>query len=109
MQLNIRAMAEVRVTSRFLWSSTCADRITQRKTNRHAYLHSQADRVEHDEDKHDVLEGCGVHHVPELVLIGVFRDVAPQRSGLKRILHTLALWGGADRRRLAHTPIIHYV
>lgn len=103
-------MAEPRATSQVLWNSNqvphvCRGTLFREKTSRHSYLYRQADGVEHDEDKHDVLKGCGVHHVPELVLIGVFRDVAPQRSGLKCILHTLSLWGGADRRKQAHAQL----
>jgi len=57
------------------------------------YLHGQTQRVEHDEHEHDVLEGGGVDHVPELVLVRVLGDVPPQWTGLECILHTLALCG----------------
>lgn len=43
----------------------------------HFYLHGQAERVEHNEDEHHVFEWRGVHHIPELVLVGVFGDVSP--------------------------------
>lgn len=43
----------------------------------HFYLHGQAERVEHYEDEHHVFEGRGVHHIPELVLVGIFGDVSP--------------------------------
>lgn len=55
------------------------------------YLHAQADGVEHDEGKHQVLKVGGGDDIPHLVLVWVFGDVAPQRAGLQGILHTLAL------------------
>lgn len=63
-----------------------------------SHLYSQAQRVQHDEYKHDVLEARGVHHVPELVLVRVFGDVAAQRPGLEGVLHTLALGGHTGAR-----------
>lgn len=63
-----------------------------------SYLYSQAERVEHNEHKHDVLKPGGVHHVPELVLVRVLRDVPPQWTGLQSVLHTLTLHGNTQRR-----------
>lgn len=57
----------------------------------HFYLHGQAECVEHDEDKHHVFERRGVHHVPELVLVGVFGDVSPQWTCLQGVFNTLTL------------------
>lgn len=65
-----------------------------------AYLYSQADGVEHDEYKHDVFESCGVHHIPELVLIRVLRDVSTLWPCLQGILHTLTL-----KKKHTHTMI----
>lgn len=56
-----------------------------------SYLNSQAKCVEHDEHKHDVLKPSGVHHIPELVLVWVLRDVPPQRTSLESVLYTLTL------------------
>lgn len=61
------------------------------------HLHRQAQRVEHDEHKHDVLKARGVHHVPELILVGVLGDVPPQRPSLQGVLHTLTLGGDTTR------------
>lgn len=57
----------------------------------HFYLHGQAECVEHDEDKHHVFERRGVHHVPELVLVGVFGDVPPQGTCFQGVFNTLTL------------------
>lgn len=57
----------------------------------HFYLHGQAERVEHDEDKHHVFERRGVHHVPELILVGVFGDVSPQGTCFQGVFNTLTL------------------
>lgn len=59
--------------------------------NSYSYLNSQAKCVEHDEHKHDVLKPSGVHHVPELVLVWVLRDVPPQRTSLESVLYALTL------------------
>lgn len=59
----------------------------------HFYLHGQAECVEHDEDKHHVLERRGVHHVPELVLVGVFGDVSSQGTCFQGVFNTLTLQG----------------
>lgn len=59
-------------------------------------LHGQADGVEQDEDKHQVLKVGGVDHVPHFVLVLVLGDVPPQGSGLEGVLHTLSL-GGRQR------------
>ncbi len=56
-----------------------------------SHLHPQTHGVEHDEEKHQVLEVTRSDDVPNLVLTRVFRDVASQRSGLQCILDTLAL------------------
>ena len=56
-----------------------------------SHLYSQAECVEHDEHKHDVLKASGVHHIPELVLVGVFWDVPPQWTRFKSVLNALAL------------------
>lgn len=56
-----------------------------------SYLYSQAECVEHDEHKHDVLKPSGVHHIPELVLVWVLWDVSPQRTGFKSVFHALTL------------------
>lgn len=55
------------------------------------YLHGQAECVEHDEDKHHVFERRGVHHVPELVLVGVFGDISSQRTCFQGVFNTLTL------------------
>lgn len=47
-----------------------------------AYLHSQTQRVEHNEEEHEVLEVAGGDNVPHPVLVGVLGDVAPQRPSL---------------------------
>lgn len=57
----------------------------------HFYLHGQAECVEHDENKHHVFERRGVHHVPELVLVGVFGDVSPQGTCFQGVFNTLTL------------------
>lgn len=54
-------------------------------------LHGQADGVEQDEDKHQVLKVGGVDHVPHFVLVLVLGDVPPQGPGLKGIFHALSL------------------
>lgn len=58
---------------------------------RRTYLNSQTQRVENDQDKHDVLKASGVDHIPELVLVGIFGNVAAQRTSFQCVLHTLAL------------------
>lgn len=55
------------------------------------YLNGQTQGVEDDEDEHDVLEAGGVDHIPELVLVGVFGDVASQGASFKSVLHALTL------------------
>lgn len=55
------------------------------------YLYGQTQGVEDDQDKHDVLKASRVDHIPELVLVRVFGDVAPQRTSFKSIFHTLTL------------------
>lgn len=63
------------------------------------HLNGQTQGVEDDEDEHDVLEARGVDHVPELVLVGVLGDVAPQGPGFEGVLHALTLpW----RKQRAH-------
>lgn len=57
----------------------------------YSYLHSQAHGVQHDEEEHQVLKVAGSDNVPHLILVGVFRNVAPEGAGLKSILHTLTL------------------
>lgn len=47
-----------------------------------AYLHSQTQSVEHNEEKHEVLEVAGGDNVPHPVLVGVLGDVAHQRPSL---------------------------
>lgn len=54
-------------------------------------LHPQAHGVEHDEEKHQVLEVTGSDDVPHLILTRVLRDIASQRSGLQGVLDTLTL------------------
>lgn len=56
-----------------------------------AYLHSQTQRVEHNEEEHEVLEVAGGDNVPHPVLVGVLGDVASQRPSLQRVLDALAL------------------
>lgn len=56
------------------------------------YLHGQADGVQQDQNEHQVLKIGGVDHIPNFVLVLVFRDVSPQRPGFQGILYTLALW-----------------
>ncbi len=63
-----------------------------------SYLYSQAESVEHDEHKHDVLKPSGVHHIPELVLVWILWDVPPQWASLKSVLHTLTLQGNIQKR-----------
>lgn len=46
------------------------------------YLHAQAERVEHDEQEHQVLKVAGCDHVPDAVLAGVLGDVTAQWAGL---------------------------
>lgn len=55
------------------------------------HLHGQTNGVEEDECEHQVLKVGGVDHIPHLVLVGVLRDVAAQRTGLQGIFHTLTL------------------
>lgn len=60
------------------------------------YLDGQTQGVEDDQDEHDVLKASRVDDIPELVLVGVFGDVAPQRTSFKGVFHTLTLqrgWG----------------
>lgn len=57
------------------------------------YLDGQTQGVEDDQDEHDILKASRVDDVPELVLVGVFGDVASQRTSFKGIFHTLTLWG----------------
>ena len=59
-------------------------------------LHGQADGVEQDEDKHQVLKVGGVDHVPHFVLVLVLGYVPPQGPGFEGIFHTLSL-GGRQR------------
>lgn len=54
-------------------------------------LYGQTQCVEDDQNKHDVLEACGVDHIPELVLIWVFGNVATQRASFESVFYTLAL------------------
>ena len=37
--------------------------------------------------------------MPDPVLVGIFGDVAPQRTSLQGVLHTLTLKGGRTHRR----------
>lgn len=55
------------------------------------YLHGQADGIQQDEDEHQVFEIGGVHHIPNFVLVLVFRDVPSQGAGLQSIFDTLPL------------------
>lgn len=55
------------------------------------HLNGQTQGVEDDQNKHDVLKSSGVDHIPELVLVGVFGDVAPQRTSFESVFHTLTL------------------
>lgn len=65
------------------------------------HLHAQADGVEHDEGKHQVLKVGRGDQVPHLVLVRVLGDVAPQGAGLQGVLHTLALrWNTMAGRQL---------
>lgn len=57
------------------------------------YLHAQTERVEHNQEEHEVLKVAGGDNVPDPVLVGIFGDVAPQRTSLQGILHTLTLRG----------------
>ena len=57
------------------------------------YLHAQTQGVEHNEEEHEVLKVAGGDDVPHLILVGVLGYVTPQWTGLKSILHTLALKG----------------
>lgn len=58
------------------------------------YLHPQTQGVEHNEEEHEILKVAGGDYVPHSVLVGVFRDVAPQRPSFQGVLHTLTLkWG----------------
>lgn len=59
---------------------------------RTTHLNRQTQGVEDDQDKHDVLKSGGVDNIPELVLVGIFGDVAPHRASFKSIFHTLTLW-----------------
>ena len=63
----------------------------RRRWSQGPYLHAQADGIEHDEGEHEVFEVGGGDHVPHLVLVRVFGDVAPEGAGLQSVLHTLAL------------------
>lgn len=65
-------------------------------------LHGQADGVEQDEDKHQVLKVGGVDHVPHFVLVLVLGDVPPQGPGLEGVLHALSLGGKWGERRFSH-------
>lgn len=62
-----------------------------------AYLYPETQGVEHDKEEHEVLEVAGGDDVPDSVLVGVFRDVAPQRTGLQGVLYTLTLWGSINK------------
>lgn len=66
------------------------------------HLNGQTQGVDDDQDKHDVLKACRVDHIPELVLVRVFWDVAPQRTSFESIFHTLTLWWWANRE--THSP-----
>lgn len=57
----------------------------------YSYLHSQTHGVEHNKKEHKVLKVAGGDDVPHLILVGVLWNITSQRSGLKSILHTLAL------------------
>ena len=59
-----------------------------------AYLRSQAHRVEHNQQEHEVLKVAGSDDIPDLVLVRVLGNVAAQRPSLESILHTLALKDG---------------
>lgn len=43
-----------------------------------AYLNSQTERVEDDENEHDVFETSGIDHIPELILVMVLWNISPQ-------------------------------
>lgn len=57
----------------------------------YSYLHSKTHGVEHNKEEHKVLKVAGGDDVPHLILVGVLGNIASQWSGLKSILHTLAL------------------
>ena len=57
----------------------------------YTYLHSQAHGVEHNKEEHKVLKVAGSDDVPHLILVGIFGNITSQWTGLKSILHTLAL------------------
>lgn len=59
----------------------------------YSYLHSQTHGVEHNKEEHKVLKVAGGDDVPHLILIRVLGDITSQWTGLKSILHTLALEG----------------
>lgn len=55
------------------------------------YLYGQAERVEDDQNEHDVFKTSGIDHIPELILVVVLWNVSPQWTGFQSVLHTLAL------------------
>lgn len=67
-----------------------------------AHLHAQAERVEHNQEEHEVLEVAGGDNVPDSVLVGVFGDVAPQRTSFQGVLHALTLQG--EQREAGRRP-----
>ncbi len=55
------------------------------------YLYSQCERVEQNEQKHQVLKLRGVDDLPEFELRGVFGDVNLYGLSFQCIIHTLPL------------------
>lgn len=57
-------------------------------------LHGQGNRVEQDEQKHEVLKGSRVHSGPHAVLMWILGDVSAEWLGFEGIFYTLALHNG---------------
>lgn len=75
------------------------------------YLHGQADGVQQDQNEHQVFKIGGVDHIPDFVLVLVFRDVSPQRPGFQGILYTLALWErqGTFKTQTQNIRVVSYL
>lgn len=66
---------------------------------RRTHLDSQTQGVKDDQDKHDIFEASGVDHIPELVLVGVFGNVATQGASFQSVFHTLTLQRGQEQKQ----------
>ena len=58
-------------------------------------LHGSSNRVEQDEQEHEILEGSRVHSGPHTILMWVLGDIATEWLGLEGVFYTLALHMGA--------------